>query len=432
MSDLTDISNQYYAETDIKYRKLHGQYFTPESLKRVALDFITIKNGSKILENSCGSGEFIKSILERNKNVTIDAYDIDQKLVSLVKKNYPMVNCFCEDYLLKQHKPMYNYIIGNPPYFQMRMKQLKEKGYDIFSDVCRGKPNIYSMFIKASIDSLLPNGELLFVVPTSMNNGADFKKLRNYIIETCDIENIKICGSKDFDSALQNVMILHLRKLKNLETNNGNYIFNKSDITIFSEDVSALQKPFDTGKTLHELGFNVMTGNLVWNQNKNYMSRNKNDTRLIWACNIINNSLVYDIDKLNCEDPEGLNEQAKYQKGQYVKQARDIFQMGDDYFWHNAKLDINIKPLLGSCIVVNRVTGAGKNATIRAAMLETTGQYFIENHLNYIVKTSTAVCELSDIYNALIKPETSQFIKNLTGNTQISKNELLHLIPFNI
>lgn len=419
MKQLLDISQQYYDETDLEYRKKHGQYFTPETLKSKALDLIAIEDGSRILENSCGSGEFVKNILERNKNVTIDGYDIDQKLVDLVKENFPSVNCFCDDYLLSQHEPIYDYIIGNPPYFQMKMSEMNERGYSKFSDVCRGKPNIYSMFIKASIDSLKPDGQLLFVVPTSMNNGADFKKLRNYIVSNCDIENIIISGATDFDSALQSVMIIRLRRLRDGEKNNGNYIFNKSGITIFSEDVSALQKPFDTGKTLHELGFNVMTGNLVWNQNKNYMSRNKNDIRLIWACNIINNSLAYDLEKLNCEDPLGLNEKPKYQKGQYVQ-----YEPTDDQF--------QPRPLSGNCIVVNRVTGAGKNATIRAAMLQTTGQYFIENHLNYIVKTSTAVCELSDIYNVLIKPETSQFIKNLTGNTQISKNELLHLVPFNI
>ena len=89
MKELLDISQQYYDETDLEYRKKHGQYFTPETLKSKALDLITIEDGSRILENSCGSGEFIKSILERNKNVTIDAYDIDQKLVDLVKENFP-------------------------------------------------------------------------------------------------------------------------------------------------------------------------------------------------------------------------------------------------------------------------------------------------------------------------------------------------------
>ena len=110
MKQLLDISQQYYDETDLEYRKKHGQYFTPENLKSKALDLINIEDGSRVLENSCGSGEFIKSILERNRNVTIDAYDIDQKLVDLVKENFPSVNCFCDDYLLNEHEPIYDYI----------------------------------------------------------------------------------------------------------------------------------------------------------------------------------------------------------------------------------------------------------------------------------------------------------------------------------
>ena len=419
MKQLLDISQQYYDETDLEYRKKHGQYFTPETLKSKALDLINIEDGSRVLENSCGSGEFIKSILERNRNVTIDAYDIDQKLVDLVKENFPSVNCFCDDYLLNEHEPIYDYIIGNPPYFQMSLKELKDKGYTKYSDVCRGKPNIYSMFIKASIDSLKPDGQLLFVVPTSMNNGADFKKLRDYIVSNCDIEDIIISGANDFDSALQNVMIMRLRRLREGEKNNGSYIFNKSGITIFSDSVDKLRDSFKNGKTLKELGFDVMTGNLVWNQNKPHMSRDREDMRLIWACNIVDNALVYDLEKLNLEDPTGLNDKPKYQKGQYV---------------HYSPSDASFKPkpLSGDCIVVNRVTGAGKNATIRAALLETSDRYFVENHLNYIIKTDKANCELQDIYKVLIRPETTQFIKNLTGNTQISKNELLNLIPFKL
>ena len=419
MKQLLDISQQYYDETDLEYRKKHGQYFTPETLKSKALDLITIEDGSRILENSCGSGEFIKSILERNNNVTIDGYDIDQKLVDLVKENFPSVNCSCGDYLLKQHEPIYDYIIGNPPYFQMKMSEMNERGYSKFSDVCRGKPNIYSMFIKASIDSLKPDGQLLFVVPTSMNNGADFKKLRNYIVSNCDIEDIIISGARDFDSALQNVMIIRLRRLRDGEKNNGNYIFNKSGITIFSDSVDKLREPFKNGKTLKELGFDVMTGNLVWNQNKPHISRDREDLRLIWACNIVDNRLSYDLDKLNLQDPTGLNEKPKYQKGQYVR-------------YNSSDVSFKPKPLSGDCIVVNRVTGAGKSATIRAALLETSDRYFVENHLNYIIKTDKANCELQDIYKVLIRPETTQFIKNLTGNTQISKNELLNLIPFKI
>tara|TARA_Y100000034_G_scaffold134734_1_gene204030 strand:+ start:3544 stop:4797 length:1254 start_codon:yes stop_codon:yes gene_type:complete len=414
MKELLETSEQYYKDTDLEYRKKHGQYFTPETLKKKALSLIKIKDGAKILENSCGSGEFIKSVLEMNNTASITAYDIDDKLVQMVKNSFPGVDCHCQDYLLLEQKPVYDYVIGNPPYFQMTTKELKEKGYDKFLDTCGGKPNIYSMFIKASIDSLKPDGRMLFVVPTSMNNGSDFKKLRDYIIKTCDIEHLMICGAKDFDSALQNVMIFHLRKLNKLETNNGKYIFSKSNIKIFSDDVESLERAFTDGKTLEQLGFDVFTGNLVWNQNKEFMSREPSDRALVWACNIVNNAVMLDHPKLSLEKPEGEKDAPKYQKGQYVKES------------------VEIAPLSGKCVVVNRVTGAGSRAKIRAAILDLDEEYYIENHLNYIIKNDNAVCELEEIYNILLQKKTTDFIKSLTGNTQISKNELLKLIPFKI
>tara|TARA_Y100000593_G_scaffold94509_1_gene193947 strand:- start:2929 stop:4194 length:1266 start_codon:yes stop_codon:yes gene_type:complete len=415
VKQLLEVSEQYYKDTSLEHRKKHGQYFTPEDLKRKALSLIgPIKTNAKVLENSCGSGEFIKSIMELNSSVSITAYDIDQKLVQLVKRSFSAVECHCQDYLLLEHSPVYDYVIGNPPYFQMTTKELKEKGYERFLDTCGGKPNIYSLFIRASIDSLKPDGRLLFVVPTSMNNGADFKKLRDYIIKTCDIENIVICGSKDFDSALQNVMILHLRKLNEFETNNGKYVFTKSNVKIFSDDVSSLEKSFTDGKTLEQLGFDVYTGNLVWNQKKEFMSRDNTDRVLVWTCNVVGNSVVLDHPKLSLERPDDEDDAPKYQKGQYVKEG------------------VGITPLEGRCIVVNRVTGAGANAKIRAAILDCDGGYYVENHLNYIIKKENAVCELEDIHAILVKKETTDFIKSLTGNTQISKNELLKLIPFKI
>jgi len=412
---LMDTSEQYYKDTSLEHRKKHGQYFTPESLKERALSVVgPLKSGAKVLENSCGSGEFIKSILEKNTEIDITAYDIDSTLVELVREQFPSVDCHCQDYLLLEHKPIYDYVIGNPPYFQMTRKEAKEKGYEKLLDVCGGKPNIYSLFVRASIDSLAPDGHLVFVVPTSMNNGADFKKLRNYIIDTCDIENMIVYGAKEFDAALQNVMILHLRRLKESEKNNGNYIFSKSNINIFSDDVSSLEKAFVDGKTLEELGFDVFTGNLVWNQNKDFMSRDSKDNVLLWTCNIVDNNIVLDHPRLCLERPEDVPDAPKYQKGQYVKKG------------------VNIFTLEGRCIIVNRITGSGANARIRAAIYDQQGQYYIENHLNYIIEKKTALCSLNEIYDILIKQETTDFIKKLTGNTQISKNELLRLVPFKV
>ena len=333
------------------------------------------------------------------------------------------VNAQCKDFLLLSETKTYDKIIGNPPYFQMKKADAIEAGYENYLDVCAGKPNIYAMFIKASIDALKVGGELVYVVPTSMNNGNDFRLLREYIIEKTNIKNIKLFNDDCFDSAQQNVMILHLEKLAPETVNDGNYVFTKSGITIFSTDTDFLYSKFESGHTLEELGFDVMTGNLVWNQNKPLMSRDNNDLKLVWACNLVDNQITLDVPKLNAVQGPDEKRATKHEKGQYVKKKIVTQNNG-------AEIKINSKPLTGKCIVVNRVTGASANAIIRAAIVDFgEEEYFVENHLNYIIRKQSCKYKLEDLLAELIKPEVTNFVKKITGNTQISKKELLKLIP---
>lgn len=431
-SKILKISQQYYDNTNLEYRKKHGQYFTPIDIKSEALSLIEISDGDSILENSCGTGEFIHSILEINENVNIDAFDIDQRLIDIVSENFN-VNAQCQDFLLLDETKMYDKIIGNPPYFQMKKEDAIKDGYKKYLDVCAGKPNIYAMFIKASIDALKVGGELVYVVPTSMNNGNDFRLLRKYIIEKTNIKNIKLFNDDCFDSAQQNVMILHLEKLAPEASNDGNYVFTKSDITIFSTDTDFLHSKFESGHTLEELGFDVFTGNLVWNQNKPLMSCDNSDLKLVWACNLIDNQITLDIPKLNTDQSLDEKRATKNEKGQYVKKKAITKQMDDNGVMIDVEAVLNCKPLTGKCIVVNRITGASASAKIRAAIVDFgEEEYFVENHLNYIIQKKSCKHKLEDLLAELIKPEVTNFVKKITGNTQISKNELLKLIPIKL
>ena len=431
-SNLLKISEKYYNEVDISHRKKHGQYFTPSDIKDEALSLIDFKDGDLVLENSCGTGEFIDSALNINPNINIKAYDIDPNLVDLVNSNFD-VDCICGDFLLLENKQMFDKIIGNPPYFQMNIKVAQNKGYKDYLSVCSGKPNIYAMFIKASLESLKPNGDLVYVVPTSMNNGNDFRKLREYIIACANIENIIMFDDNQFEGAQQNVMILHLKKLRLNETNNGKFIFTRSGISIFSSKTQFLDSHFKEGKTLEQLGFDVMTGNLVWNQNKPLMSRNKSDLVLVWACNIIDNEIILDVSKLNITQEPDEERSTKHEKGQYVKNKATVKQTNDDGVTTNVEVGLNCNPLSGKCVVVNRITSASSNAKIRAAIVDFgKEEFYVENHLNYITKTDQCKHTLEQLHAALTKPEVTAFIKKLTGNTQISKKELLKLIPIKI
>src|SRR3989338_7059386 len=128
-----------------------------------------------------------------------------------------------------------------------------------------------------------------------MNNGAYFKKLREFIIDNSNIESLEILRDpKLFDGALQSTMLLVLKKGKN----QGDYLFQKNGITIFTEGVKYLEKIFKGRVTLKDVGYSVKTGSIVWNQNRNLLTHNPNVAiPLIWAYNVGNGELKLPINK---------------------------------------------------------------------------------------------------------------------------------------
>lgn len=401
---LTKESKEYYESTDRKHRNAKGQFFTEDKVKELALKGISIPDKARVLENSCGSGEFIRAILEINPNIKIDGYDIEQSLVDICNNLYKSANVVLQDFLLMDHKPIYDFVIGNPPYFEMKKKDSEEL-HKKYKSVLSGRANIYSMFFKASIDSLKPGGKLIYVVPTSMNNGSYFKNLRKFIIENCNIDDIVLLGDSGFEGVQQNTMIIKLTKLLDDETNNGKFVFTTGKISVFSTKCDRLRELSSKGQTLEQLKFNVYTGNLVWNQQKASMSNDSRKKPLLWASNIGEG-------KLNFPNKTLLGHS---EKGQYVDDSPKEFKISE---------------LTKKSIVLNRVTGAGSNAKIRAAIVDIPTGYYTENHVNYIVKGKGCEYTLEELLESLRSDNTIEFIRMLTGNTQISKTELQKIIPF--
>ena len=78
-----------------------------------------------------------------------------------------------------------------------------------------GRTNIFSLFIYQGLKLLKNGGYLAFVVPPSMNNGAYFSKLREFIVENSNIEFMKVLKDpKMFHEALQSTMIIILKKVR--------------------------------------------------------------------------------------------------------------------------------------------------------------------------------------------------------------------------
>ena len=395
IEEYTKESIDYLKNTDIKKRKKLGQYFTPKSIRELLLSKLPKKDNADILDPACGSGEFLLSCKKYFKNPILYGFDIDKKLINIASKLVKNASIKNFDFLnIDINKKKYDYIIGNPPYFELKLnEEIKKKYFDII----KGRVNIFSLFIKTGLDLLKDGGYLAYVVPPSMNNGAYFSKLREYIIKNSSLEYLHIIdGADNFHLANQKVMLIILKKTNSKKS--SKYIFKKNGITIFTEDKKFLNKAYKNTVSLKDIGYTVKTGNIIWNEHKEKLTNDKNNsTLLIWASNINNGKIIIGYTK---------------GKPQYIK---------------NISNDLIIKSRV---VVVNRITGSSKEINIKAAIVNEK-EFVCENHVNVIYMSENANCNysLKDIFKALQDKTNIKVMRLISGNTQISKTELERLLP---
>lgn len=395
IEEYTKESIDYLKNTDIKKRKKLGQYFTPKSIRELLLSKLPKKDNADILDPACGSGEFLLSCKKYFKNPILYGFDIDKKLINISSKLVKNASIKNFDFLnIDINKKKYDYIIGNPPYFELKLnEEIKKKYFDII----KGRVNIFSLFIKTGLDLLKDGGYLAYVVPPSMNNGAYFSKLREYIIKNSSLEYLHIIdGADNFHLANQKVMLIILKKTNSKKS--SKYIFKKNGITIFTEDKNFLNKSYKNTVSLKDIGYTVKTGSIIWNEHKEKLTNDKNNsTLLIWASNINNGKIIIGYTK---------------GKPQYIK---------------NISNDLIIKSRV---VVVNRITGSSKDINIKAAIVNEK-EFVCENHVNVIYMSKNANCNysLEDILKALQDKINIKVMRLISGNTQISKTELERLLP---
>lgn len=395
IEEYTKESIDYLKNTDIKKRKKLGQYFTPKSIRELLLSKLPKKDNADILDPACGSGEFLLSCKKYFKNPILYGFDIDKKLINIASKLVKNASIKNFDFLnIDINKKKYDYIIGNPPYFELKLnEEIKKKYFDII----KGRVNIFSLFIKTGLDLLKDGGYLAYVVPPSMNNGAYFSKLREYIIKNSSLEYLHIIdGADNFHLANQKVMLIILKKTNSKKS--SKYIFKKNGITIFTEDKKFLNKAYKNTVSLKDIGYTVKTGSIIWNEHKEKLTNEKNNsTLLIWASNINNGKIIIGYTK---------------GKPQYIK---------------NISNDLIIKSRV---VVVNRITGSSKEINIKAAIVNEK-EFICENHVNVIYMSKNANCNysLEDIFKALQNKTNIKVMRLISGNTQISKTELERLLP---
>jgi adenine-specific DNA-methyltransferase len=401
-------------------KKNAGIFFTPPScIQRI----VTLLRGvsvtiHSILEPSCGSGEFITAMMREYPDANITGVEFHPLIYEAVLKKFAgagtgtrSVRIQHGDFLKYDHTgPSPDLIIGNPPYFVMKREEVAAEYYPYFD----GRPNIFILFIMKCAQILRAGGVLCFVLPSSFMNSQYYDKTRKYIVRHFTILHITRCDDSNVSDAYldtaQDTIILILRKNDHDGTSGGGGggggggVFEKSGATIFTDNLPRLTSLYVGARSLHDLGFKVNIGTVVWNQCKNILTDDPTKTRLVYSSNIVDGKFV---DKT------------------YKNTEKKAF--------------IDRPGIRTPMIVLNRGYGVGEYKfayclLMPDALSSSSAGYLIENHLICITHNcgsddASSLTAFHRVIRSFNDPRTQEFISCYCGNSAINSTELSHMLP---
>lgn len=398
----SDLSCSLTKQLSKTVKKDMGIFFTPPtcvlSILQTLKSCIDSNEGKmRVLEPSCGSGEFIEALSKTYTNAEITGIELNKQIFDAIHEPFSNKTMALHnmDFLEYTNSDKFDLIIGNPPFAVLKKKDVNKKYYPYFD----GRPNIFVLFILKSITLLKNRGILCFVLPKNFLNCIYYDKTRKYITDQCDIIDIYECNGKYLETQQETITLI-IKKRTTLPTSQNKYVFSISGYTIFTTGNSdEIRSLYQNSSTLKDMGFKVSVGNVVWNQCKNILTDDTSKTLLIY------NS---DFSKGNLNPKSYKNNDKK----NYIQK------------------DGSNKPV----IALNR--GYGKGAyTFDYCIIDMEKPYLLENHVICVEYTGDDKTrnEIIDMYKKLIQSfnneKTKKFIDLYFGNNAINTTELNTILP---
>lgn len=393
-SNYSEMSLTLTKEIKKEEKKRDGIYFTPPSTIQITLQLLEpyMKNIKNVLEPSCGSCEYINAL---PAGLDIIGIELNKTIFESIKElETTKIKLYNQDYLSYTSETKFDLIIGNPPYFVMKKKNVSKPYHKYFD----GRPNIFILFIIKSLELLNTNGILSFILPKSFMNCLYYDKTRKYL-NNFQILHIVECNNEYMDTEQETILLILQKTMKIIE--NDQYCLSYSDYTIFGtpQSIVKLTELYNGSTTLYKMGFTVTVGTIVWNQVKNELTDEKK-TLLIYSSDIKGKELV-------------IKTYSNKEKKNYINKKGDT------------------EPVL----VINRGYGVGKyNFEYCLINRDEDTEYLIENHLICIkYKKDQNKKELICLYDKIIQSfenkKTDEFIKLYFGNNAINTTELCEMLP---
>ncbi len=245
-------------------KKNWGQYFTPLKVVRAIVDMADISSGMEICDPACGVGKFLLELVLNDLDrfykikvatdgsetlvpeITLSGFDKgfdkdEQKTIILAKanmliymsgmiKDHPGITkefaqLFNNTFLLQTNsilgtlakpiKDKYDLILTNPPYVMSGSSNLKEeisKDNSLKKHYSINAMGIEGLFMEWIVRALKPGGKAFIVVPDGIMNRSSDQKLRDFILEQCNIDAVISLPLNTFFTTNKKTYILALTR----------------------------------------------------------------------------------------------------------------------------------------------------------------------------------------------------------------------------
>ena len=210
-------------------KKSTGSYYTPFFVvDRIVHEALpeTVPFGAKIIDPSCGTGNFLLRLPDEFPPENVYGSDIDPMAVAIARINLVLKysvrtsstldtikqNIMLQDSLNFFSKNSFDYIIGNPPWGYVYSKdEQKALSQSFASYNGNGNPESFSLFIEKSLNNLSDNGVMSFLLPESVLDVRMHTAIRSLMLDKARILSISYLGDV-FDKVQCPCIILTLQK----------------------------------------------------------------------------------------------------------------------------------------------------------------------------------------------------------------------------
>jgi adenine-specific DNA-methyltransferase len=450
------LTSLYTALLPGRERSAMGAFYTPPALTQRLLD-LADEGGldwktARVLDPASGGGAFL---LEAAARMLVHLKDSDPAFIlaqlghrlsgleldphaaglsqtaleimlsDLAKASGREVPVFVKacDSLEEPPRPIYDLVVGNPPYGRVQLTPAQRQRY---SRSLFGHANLYGVFTDLALRWTRPGGIVAYLTPTSVLGGQYYTALRRLLAEEAPPVAIDFVHARKgvFEDVLQETLLALYRRGGERGRFQVHYLNVESELRVRLTKNGKVGLPKDTGAPwiaprdprhvrlieaaeamptrLADWGYEVSTGPLIWNRFKSQMRTRagRGHFPLIWAEAVTpDGCFIFRADKRN--------------HSPYFKT-----EPGDDWLVVNK-----------SCVLVQRTTAKEQlrrliAAELPATFIEAHGGVVVENHLNMVRPIGMPKVSSAAVAAVLNSDTVDQMFRCISGSVAVSAFEL--------